>query len=247
MLDGIASSCRTTRACEDLARGIEGTRGQDSRRSRERRDYEGGHWLGSFATYLVTRRGIGPEVVPVYREPMHRLVLQNRYARVMDVLIPPGETSKDHEHAARIAGVILSDARYWAQKPGEERGPLNVPLAPGSPIENWAAQLPYTHRVGNVDVVPLHYIVAEQIAPTRIDADALPDTATRKLIKEGAVARYYRITLEPGQSTEAHTHALPGITVHVADGAWQWRDPDHHHVLRNDGNTRVVIVEVDLR
>ncbi|HVS01322.1 MAG TPA: DUF2891 family protein, partial [Thermoanaerobaculia bacterium] len=22
--------------------------------------YEGGHWLGSFATYLVTRRGVGP-------------------------------------------------------------------------------------------------------------------------------------------------------------------------------------------
>jgi quercetin dioxygenase-like cupin family protein len=196
---------------------------------------------------------------------MHRLVHENEYARILDVQIPPGATSKFHEHAARLAGVIVSDARNWFEKPGEARGAINAPAAPGSPIENWAAKLPYTHRVGNVDVVPLHYVVAELVAPSRIAADALPDTPTRRLIKEGDVGRYYRITLDPGQSTEGHTHAQPGLTVHVTSGAvadegdasgahggngagaWRWRNPNHQHVLRNDGAARVEIVEVDLR
>lgn len=32
--------------------------------------------------------------VPVYEEPRHRLVFQNRYARVLDVVIPPGDTTQ---------------------------------------------------------------------------------------------------------------------------------------------------------
>ena len=49
--------------------------------------------------------------VPVYEEPHHRLVFQNQYARVMDVLIPPGEATLFHTHANPLAAAVIQDAR----------------------------------------------------------------------------------------------------------------------------------------
>jgi len=62
MLEGIASALPAANAVRELmilaasehrAAGLEAVTGEH---------YEGGHWLGSFATYLVTKRGIAPGV-----------------------------------------------------------------------------------------------------------------------------------------------------------------------------------------
>ena len=59
MLEGIVSKCRprTRAATLDCARRRLKQAGLDSIKSEH---YEGGHWLGSFAVYLVSRRGLRP-------------------------------------------------------------------------------------------------------------------------------------------------------------------------------------------
>jgi hypothetical protein len=201
--------------------------------------------------------------VPVYEEPLHRPVFQNRFVRVLDVVIPAGVATGYHTHAVRIVGTVIQDARSWTQIQGAAPDEALPPRDAGAVLENWTAELPYTHRVANIDKAPIHYIVGEWLASPGIDAAPLPETSSRKLVREGTIARIYRVLLAPGESTELHAHAAPGLTIQVTSGsvddtgttpaatggkgagAWRWRDAGHTHVLRNGGAERALVIEID--
>jgi quercetin dioxygenase-like cupin family protein len=202
--------------------------------------------------------------VPVYREPWHRLVYRNPLVRVLDVRIPPGDTSAYHVHGAPMVGVAVQDARVWYQTPGAAPRPVAIPKPTPYVFTNWSQPLPYTHRVANADRVPLHYLVAEWLGRSGAAAPALPDDDTRRLIEESATVRVYRISLEPRASTWPHTHTGPGLVVlgtagslgddggpHARGGAgagsWSWREGPYRHRLRNDGETTLVVYEIDWR
>jgi hypothetical protein len=162
-----------------------------------------------------------------------------------------------------MTGVVIQDGRNWTQTLGALPSQVKAGATSGTILENWAATLPYAHRVGNTDVVAIHYIFGEWLASSGIDVPTLG--GTREMVKEGAVARVYRIVLAPGQSTEMHTHASPGLSVQVTAGAvseegaapaafggsgageWRWRDPGHRHLLRNTGAAPAQVVEIDWR
>ena len=86
---------------------------------------------------------------------MHRLVYRNPMVRVLDVRIPAGDTTAYHVHDAPMVGIVVQDARIWSQTPGAPPGPVRTPPPSPSVFTNWTQSLPYTHRVGNVDSVPL--------------------------------------------------------------------------------------------
>jgi hypothetical protein len=203
--------------------------------------------------------------VPVERESRHRPVFQTALVRILDVRVPAGDTTAYHVHAHRMVGVALVDARTWFQSPGAPPDPAVVPRAVPYVFDNWAGPLPYTHRVANVDTVPLHYLVAELLAPSHTDTPALRDTPARRMVKEGTLARVYQVTLAPHAATESHTHAAPGLTVLATagmlveegstfgaagvagPGRWVWRNPAHTHVLRNTGTATLTVYELDWR
>jgi quercetin dioxygenase-like cupin family protein len=191
-------------------------------------------------------------------------VFQSPLVRVLDVRLPPGDTTEYHVHAAPMVGIAVQGARTWNQVPGAPPGPIATPEATPYVFENWSQKLPYTHRVANVDTLPMHYVVAEWLARSGPEVAALPDVPGRRLIKEGPTARVYEITLAPGATTEAHTHAAPGLTVlgtpgvlsedgspkakgGAGAGTWSWREAGYRHVLRNDGPTRMIVYEIDWR
>jgi hypothetical protein len=196
---------------------------------------------------------------------MHRLVYHSPLVRVMDVRIPPGDTTAYHVHADRMVGVAVQDARVWYQAPGAPPDATTTPRATPYAFENWSQSLPYAHRVANVDTVPLHYVVAEWRGRTGPDVPALPDGPTRRLLKESPTVRVYEIRLSPGAATEPHTHAAPGLVVQgtagvlaeeggsssarggTGGGRWAWREAPGRHVLRNDGAAGLTIYEVDWR
>jgi hypothetical protein len=206
-----------------------------------------------------------PKPVPVYQEPKHHLVFQNQFVRLLDVHIPAQQATNYHIHVNPLVGVTIQDSPSWQQFLGGERQAKESPDPAGTPFDNWSRQRPYTHRVGNVGQNEIHYFASEWLLSPGIKSDPLPDTATRKLFKEGQYARVYRITLEPGESTEPHTHAAPGSTVQANDGeledkgsrpaasggkgagAWKWRDAGYRHTLRNAGKQQLQIVEIDWR
>lgn len=230
---------------------------------------------GSFALFLLGVAACGPAApqptanpagqdIPVYQEPRHRLVFQNSLVRILNVRVRAGDTTAYHVHANRLIGVAVLDARTWSQVKGAP--PSAVKPAPATPyvFDNWSQTLPYTHRVGNADTVPLHYVGAELLTRSGMDAPALPDGPSRRLIKEGPMGRVYQITLAPGQATEPHTHAAPGLVVQGNEGVlsedarpvarggsgagrWSWHEAQYRHGLRNDGPTQLIVYEIDWR
>ncbi len=202
--------------------------------------------------------------VPVYQEPMHRLVYRNPLVRVLDVRIPAGDTSAYHVHDAPMVGVVIRDARTWGQTPGAPPGPVRTPPPAPLVFTNWSQSLPYTHRVAVADTVPLHYVVAEWVGRTGGEVPALPADDDRKLVEEGPTVRVYQITLEPNAATWPHTHVGPGLIVQATDGdltddggprahggsgagSWSWREGPYRHRLRNAGSRKLVVYEIDWR
>jgi len=203
--------------------------------------------------------------VPVYRESRHHLVFENSLARVLDVRISAGDTTDFHTHANRHVAVVITAARTWDQRLGAalpESASAAIPI--GTVFDNASAELPYTHRVADVDTVGVRYIVAQLLAPSGIASAELPANSGLHLDHEVLGARIYRVTLAPGQSTPKHRHAPPGLTVQVnagtlrvagakpegssaesGAGAWWWRRSGAEHSLRNEGTTPVDVVEID--
>ena len=191
-------------------------------------------------------------------------MFQSPLVRVLDVRIPPGDTSAYHIHADPMVVIAVEDARIRIQAPGSTIGAVASPRATPYAFDNWTQSLPYTHRVVNVDTRPLHYVVAEWRGRSGPQAPAIPDDADRRLVDEGTTARVYQITLAPGAATEPHTHPTPGLVVQATAGtflqegdrqaeggtgagSWSWRETAGPHVLRNQGSTPLIIYEIDWR
>ena len=58
--------------------------------------------------------------VPVSEEPLHRPVLQNKYIRLLDVWMDPGDTSLYHIHAIPSLFLQLSNTTVGSQIKGQE-------------------------------------------------------------------------------------------------------------------------------
>jgi quercetin dioxygenase-like cupin family protein len=203
--------------------------------------------------------------VQVFQEPRHHLVFRNSLVRILDVRVPGGETTAYHVHANHHMAIVISGARTWDQRMGEaapESASTAVPV--GSVFDNASDTIPYTHRVGNADTTAFRYLVAQILAPSGVASTVLPTTSGLRLDRETMGARVYRVTLAPGQSTPAHRHSAPGLTVQVGAGrlridgtpaersstgsgagAWWWRRAGTEHALRNIGTQAIDIVEID--
>ena len=50
----------------------------------------------------------GPKVVPLGDEPRHHVVFQNKYVRVIDAAIAPGDTTLFHTHSVNNVPVVIA-------------------------------------------------------------------------------------------------------------------------------------------
>ena len=135
--------------------------------------------------------------IQVSKEPRHHNVFENAWVRVLDVHLPPGDTSLIHKHSTPSVFLILSNT-----KTGSE-----VIVEPEKPTFNdghiWFEGFyttPRIHRVWNSDTTEFHVIDMELVnkAPQAIDPP-LQLAGLSQLFDEKPV-RGYRLTL-PGNAT----------------------------------------------
>lgn len=106
-----------------------------------------------------TAKGTADDPVPVEQEPHHRVIFENQYVRVLDVVLKPGETTLFHRHSIDNVPVILTDADNRTQFAGKDWGPTpakakSVGFIPG-------AAKPYVHRINNQGSTVFHVIDIE--------------------------------------------------------------------------------------
>lgn len=198
--------------------------------------------------------------VPVANEPRHHLKFENDYVRVFDVLVPPGDATLFHLHSNDYAFVSIGDATLKAQASGSQPGDLI--LKDG---EARFTKGPITHRVTNVAGAPFRNITIEILKSPGPVGAATPDTSPgHSIVLENDRVRIERLILEPGQSTNVHTHNLsalsvfltkakvriesPGAkpeTIEYKPGDFRWRAAPVTHSIKNTGSTRFEAVGVD--
>lgn len=172
--------------------------------------------------------------VPVYAEPRHRLVFDDQVMRVLNLLLPPGETTRFHTHDQPIVYITLSDARVRARSPGGDWVTDERPLEPrGSVLTNINyLERPETHQVSNVGETDLHLVL---VLNERSGAAAPGLDVYRHLPgAPGIDNRYFaqsRIGLAPGESLDWAGVRSQLVLVLVSDTHVVIRTHTDHPVL----------------
>lgn len=110
------------------------------------------HFLVS--TILLVNISYSQKIVPVYEEPRHVPLLYNKYVRVVEATIEPGDTSLFHTHASSSAFAVLSDVGYRNQVLGA--GWTDMQFKKGHSWYNSYTDGPATHRVAAIPDNPIH-------------------------------------------------------------------------------------------
>ena len=118
------------------------------------------------------------EPVPVYEEPMHRLLFDSGEARVLELYVPPDATTLFHTHNSPLFNITISFAAIRLQRAGEEWRllPAPGPVTGDVAFDDSYSSEPLTHRVRNVGDKVLHsiLIINEHDAPAANAEVALP-------------------------------------------------------------------------
>jgi quercetin dioxygenase-like cupin family protein len=198
--------------------------------------------------------------VPVAQEPRHQLKFENEYVRVFDVLVPPGDATLVHTHSNDYVYVSIGDARLKNEVMGSQ--PVDLILKDG---ETRFTKGPLTHRITNLSGAPFRNITVEIIRSPGRAAVSTPDTSPgHTIVLDNDRVSVERLILEPGQSTNMHTHGLSALSVFLTSakilvdspgqkpqtieykpGDFRWRVPPVTHSIKNIGRTRFEAVGID--
>jgi hypothetical protein len=111
------------------------------------------------ATGESKAQGTATDPVAVEQEPHHRVIFENQYVRVLDVVLHPGETTLFHRHALDNVPIQLSDATVERQFPGEDWAAS--PAKEGSVGFVGGSKSPYIHRIRNTGATVFHVVDVE--------------------------------------------------------------------------------------
>ena len=149
-----------------------------------------------FLFFLVAVQQAGAQdTVAASKEPRHKNVFENQYVRLLDLHIPPGDTTLFHKHEIPVVSVSLHPVRTGAQTIVDDKGPKVQSLDRRITFDGFY-QSPRVHRVWNRDTSMFHWMDIEVLAkgdrilesPISLDGftqvfDAPPVRAYRLVLK----------------------------------------------------------------
>ena len=92
--------------------------------------------------------------VQVSHEPFHHPVFENKFIRILDVWLKPGDTTQFHIHSTPSVFLYLSNTHYTAQVKGGE-WTKDSSIKGKTWYRSFSPEI-LIHRVANCDSVPLH-------------------------------------------------------------------------------------------
>ena len=134
--------------------------------------------------------------VPVNKEPRHHPVFENKKVRILNVLLPAGDTSLYHLHSTPSVFISLSTTKTAAQLKGGQPSPFGLSTQGNIWFENLSPPHTRIHRVWNEDKSTFHVVDVELFTDYSPfpDKPLLPDHS--RLITDTPWVRVYRIELD---------------------------------------------------
>jgi hypothetical protein len=135
--------------------------------------------------------------VPVSREPRHHNVFENGHIRILDVHIPPGDTSRIHIHATPSLFVVLKNAKTGSQVISEEdHSNSPVPRFGNIWFEGFYMK-PRIHRVWNSDTTEFNVMDIELTNKNYRAIDPPIKQESFTFLFDEKPVRAYRFNLRP--------------------------------------------------
>lgn len=135
--------------------------------------------------------------VPVHEEPRHHPVFQNEAIRILNVLLPPGDTSEYHVHTTPSLFIRLSGTVTGSQLQGG-KATSGKSVAGTLLFENLAPPNIRTHRVWNADTDTFHVMDVELLFKDSGFAQSPLNSPDLKLEIDTPWVRAYRLNLWNG-------------------------------------------------
>lgn len=203
-------------------------------------------------------------VVAITAEPEHKIRFDNGRVRMYEVVLPKGKATLYHEHRFDSFSVIFRDTEISNESQGGKPVAFNVPA--GRVVFASTAEGPYSHRVVATGDSTFHVIAMELMSPPRTAALPTPRPDSMfKVTLENPRGRVYRLTLAPGESTEAFSRraetgvfaigagriseSANGKATRLWDfesGHFRWIETSEKLSIRNDGPGPIDLVEIEV-
>jgi hypothetical protein len=180
------------------------------------------------APALATAQAAAGEekVVPVFQEPRHHVVVDTPTIRILDIQIPPGETTLFHRHDSAMLYVPIASSRTRNQNLGEDWtgggaapavDPAPAPVRPGrvNAPTNYLDK-GQTHRVNNIGASLFRLIGIANMTP---GGPAAGTAAAEKPELENRWYRAERLVIAPGKSLPVPAHDGTVVVVMQTPGS----------------------------
>jgi len=121
---------------------------------------------------LLLQVAIVSAQVQASKEPRHKIALENTYIRLLDVKIPPGDTSLFHIHSKPSVFLHFTNTIVCSQINGKEW--VTAKNTQGNASYRSFANDTLVHRVSNCDSVPFQVTDIEILSPYKPTAALKP-------------------------------------------------------------------------
>ena len=122
-------------------------------------------------------------------EPRHKNVFENKWLRILDVNIKPGDTTLFHRHSTPSVIVFLTNTKLGTQLQGGE--PVISQSRPGNMSYAAYGEKPIFHHVWNDDTSWFHVMDIELLGnENNVNGDAEKGPAFEPVLKEKLVNTY---------------------------------------------------------
>jgi hypothetical protein len=135
--------------------------------------------------------------IPVSEEPRHHKILENDHLRLLDVHIPPGDTSMIHIHETPSVFVVINNVKTGSQVISEEdHSKSPIPHFGNIWFEGFYEK-PRIHRVWNSDSAEFHVMDIELTNKNYVTIEGPVKQAPFTFLFDEKPVRAYRLDLQP--------------------------------------------------
>jgi redox-sensitive bicupin YhaK (pirin superfamily) len=158
----------------------------------------------------------GISQVPVRQEPLHHNVFENAWVRVLDVRIPPGDTTQFHKHETPSVFIVLNPVKTGSQVIQEEQTSTALRGDSSISFESFATT-PRIHRVWNEDTTEFHVMDIELLSKGQpAMRSPFSNVPNCQLLIDVVPARVYKLNMEGGKNLQLN-NIRPLLIVGLTD------------------------------
>ena len=169
--------------------------------------------------------------IQVSKEPRHHNVFENTWVRILDVHIPPGDTSLIHKHSTPSVFMVLSTTKTGSQVIVEPE------KANFSDERVWFEGFytkPRIHRVWNSDTTEFHVVDMELPNKNPQPIDPPMEITALKLLFDEKPVRGYRLTLAAQEVIHLPKRKAPILVVALSNTSGSVTIHDKSFVKKGD-------------